>query len=85
MLAGVPVHGVCHPGMIHYFYCMPRMIPYANQAAAMIGAEIRHAVHLPKTDGTPCSDADAAGADPRVELVIERLITFAQNRHRADR
>ena len=48
MLAGVDVHGVTHPGMIHYFYCMPRMIPYANQAAAMIGAEIRHAVHLPK-------------------------------------
>jgi acetyl esterase/lipase len=48
MLAGVPVHGVAHPGMIHYFYAMPRMIPYAHQAAAMIGAEIRHAVHLPK-------------------------------------
>jgi acetyl esterase/lipase len=48
MRAGVKVHGVAHPGMIHYFYAMPRMIPYAHQAAAIIGAEIRHAVHLPK-------------------------------------
>ncbi len=48
MLECVPVHGVAHPGMIHYFYAMPRMIPYARQATAMIGAEIRHAVHLPK-------------------------------------
>ena len=28
---GVAVHGRAHPGMIHYFYCMPRMIPYALQ------------------------------------------------------
>jgi acetyl esterase/lipase len=45
--AGVPVHGVCHPGMIHFFYAMPRMIPYALTAARIIGAEIRHAVQLP--------------------------------------
>ena len=32
--AGVAVHGRAHPGMIHYFYCMPRMIPYAHQAVA---------------------------------------------------
>jgi acetyl esterase len=44
---GVAVHGRAHPGMIHYFYCMPRMIPYAQQAMAIIGAEIRHAVQLP--------------------------------------
>ena len=30
--AGVAVHGRAHPGMIHYFYCMPRMIPYALEA-----------------------------------------------------
>jgi acetyl esterase/lipase len=40
--ASVPVHGQSHPGMIHYFYCMPRMIPYAASAVAMMGAEIRH-------------------------------------------
>jgi acetyl esterase/lipase len=45
--AGVPVHGRTHPGMIHYFYCMPRMIPYAHHAVHMIGAEIRYAVRLP--------------------------------------
>jgi acetyl esterase len=46
--AGVAVHGRVHPGMIHYFYCMPRMIPYANEALHKIGAEIRYAVQLPQ-------------------------------------
>ncbi len=48
--AGIPVHGCNHPGMIHYFYCMPRMIPYARKAAQIIGAEIRYAVqpHRPE-------------------------------------
>ena len=44
---GVSVHGRAHPGMIHYFYCMPRMIPYAEEALRIIGAEIRYAVKLP--------------------------------------
>jgi acetyl esterase len=44
---GVPVHGRAHPGMIHYFYCMPRMIPYAEEALRVIGTEIRYAVQLP--------------------------------------
>ena len=46
--AGVTVHGRVHPGMIHYFYCMPRMIPYAHDAAHRMGAEIRYAVQLPQ-------------------------------------
>jgi acetyl esterase/lipase len=46
--AGVAVHGRVHPGMIHYFYCMPRMIPYAHQALHLMGAEIRYAVNLPE-------------------------------------
>jgi acetyl esterase len=46
--AGVAVHGRVHPGMIHYFYCMPRMIPYAHEALHRIGAEIRYAVQLPQ-------------------------------------
>jgi acetyl esterase len=46
--AGVAVHGRVHPGMIHYFYCMPRMIPYAHHALHQIGAEIRYAVKLPE-------------------------------------
>ena len=45
---GVPVHGRTHPGMIHYFYCMPRMIPYAQEAMRIIGTEIRYAVQLPE-------------------------------------
>jgi len=44
--AGVPVHGICHPGMIHFFYAMPRLIPYARKAAEIIGAEMRYAVGL---------------------------------------
>jgi acetyl esterase len=44
---GVPVAGRAHPGMIHYFYCMPRMIPYAEEALRIIGTEIRYAVQLP--------------------------------------
>jgi acetyl esterase len=44
---GVSVHGRAHPGMIHYFACMPRMIPYALEAVGIIGAEIRYAVKLP--------------------------------------
>jgi acetyl esterase len=46
--AGVAVHGRVHPGMIHYFYCMPRMIPYAQEALHKIGAEIRYAVQIPQ-------------------------------------
>jgi len=45
--AGVKVHGRSHAGMIHYFYCMPRMIPYAHHAAHLMGAEIRYAVESP--------------------------------------
>jgi acetyl esterase len=47
---GVQVHGRAHPGMIHYFYCMPRMIPYANEAMRIIGSEIRYAVKLPQLE-----------------------------------
>ena len=46
--AGVTVHGKVHPGMIHYFYCMPRMVPYAEEAIRIIGTEIRYAVRLPE-------------------------------------
>jgi acetyl esterase len=48
--AGVKVQGRSHPGMIHYFYCMPRMIPYAHEAIHQIGAEIRYAVQLPEAE-----------------------------------
>ncbi len=39
--AGVEVHAQRHDGMIHYFYAMPRAIPQALDAAAMIGAQMR--------------------------------------------
>jgi acetyl esterase len=47
---GVPVQGRVHPGMIHYFYCMPRMIPYAHDAVRLMAAEIRYAVQLPPVE-----------------------------------
>jgi acetyl esterase/lipase len=46
--AGVTVHGRAHPGMIHLFYAMPRMIPYALEAARVIGDELRYALNLPR-------------------------------------
>ncbi len=39
--AGAAVQLTEHPGMIHYFYALPRAIPYAHTAAAMIGAQVR--------------------------------------------
>jgi len=41
--AGVPVRLTVHPGMIHYFYALPRAIPYAFEAATAIGAQLRAA------------------------------------------
>ncbi|MDR3511646.1 MAG: alpha/beta hydrolase [Caulobacteraceae bacterium] len=38
--AGIAVRQTRHAGMIHYFYALPRPIPYAAEALAAIGAEI---------------------------------------------
>ena len=45
------------------------MIPYAHHAMHMIGAEIRYAVETaePESGGTPRSDPDQAGTDPRIK------------------
>ncbi len=42
--ARVPVRGVLHPGMIHYFYAMPGAIPYAEAALRDIGAAAKVAL-----------------------------------------
>jgi acetyl esterase/lipase len=42
--AGVAVRQTRHGGMIHYFYALPRAIPYATEALAGIGAEIGSAL-----------------------------------------
>lgn len=42
--AGVEVNYTCHPGMIHLFYAMGSIIPYARTAMMHIGAEIRAAL-----------------------------------------
>jgi len=42
--AGVSVSYVCHPGMIHLFYGLGKVIPYARIAMANIGAGIQEAL-----------------------------------------
>jgi acetyl esterase/lipase len=42
--AGVEVTYVCHPGLIHHFYCMAGAIPLARTVVNEIGAGIRAAV-----------------------------------------
>ncbi len=39
--AGVRTLYRCHPGMIHLFYGMRGLIPYAGTAYAQMGADIR--------------------------------------------
>ena len=39
--AGVRTELTIHPGMIHYFYALPRAIPYARAALAVIGAQVK--------------------------------------------
>jgi acetyl esterase len=39
--AGIPTTYRCHSGMIHLFYGMGRLIPYAATAYRLIGADIR--------------------------------------------
>ena len=41
---GIPVSYTCHPGMIHLFYGLAGVIPYARTAVAQIGAELRAAL-----------------------------------------
>lgn len=38
--AGVPVQYICHPGLIHHFYCMAGAIPLARAVVASIGRGI---------------------------------------------
>jgi acetyl esterase/lipase len=52
--ASVPVAYMCHPGMIHHFYCMAGAIPAARAAIAGIGSAVRAAfaaVPAPVTAG----------------------------------
>jgi acetyl esterase len=43
-LAGVKASYTCHPGMIHLFYGMTSVLPYARIAIKRIGAELRAAL-----------------------------------------
>lgn len=38
--AGVPVRHTDHAGMVHYFYALPRAIPYALEAVRAMGEEV---------------------------------------------
>ena len=42
--AGVCVKHTCHSGMIHLFYGLPGVIPYARRAMKAIGAELKTAL-----------------------------------------
>jgi len=42
--AGVEANYTCHPGMIHLFYALGAIIPYARTAYDLIGAEVRAAL-----------------------------------------
>jgi len=44
--AGVPTLETQHPGMIHYFYAMARAIPYADEAASILGADLVRGLEL---------------------------------------
>ena len=39
--AGVQAGATLHPGMIHYFYALPRAIPYARTTLSAIGAGVK--------------------------------------------
>ncbi|HLY79396.1 MAG TPA: alpha/beta hydrolase [Caulobacteraceae bacterium] len=56
--AGVDVVGGRHPGMIHYFYVLARAIPYAETAAAQIGAQLRAMFEDHPAEEIPASFAD---------------------------
>jgi acetyl esterase len=45
--AGVKVNYTCHEGMIHHFYAMAAVIPYANTAMKSAGAAIKTALARP--------------------------------------
>ncbi len=45
---GVEVSYTCHPGMIHLFYGLGAVIPYARKAFEQIGAQIRTAFGEPE-------------------------------------
>jgi len=38
-----------HPGMMHYFYALARALPYASEAATLIGADVRRALSEAET------------------------------------
>ena len=38
--AGIAARHVCHPGMVHLFYGLGGVVPYARTALRAIGAEI---------------------------------------------
>jgi acetyl esterase len=52
--AGSPASYYCHPGMIHLFYGLGGVIPYAQTAMQRIGAEIRTAFSGAAQVSRPC-------------------------------
>ena len=51
--SGVAVRHTCHAGMVHLFYALGAIVPYAPVALRQIGAEIRSAMAAGRTDAMP--------------------------------
>ena len=51
--SGVAVQHTCHAGMVHLFYALGAIVPYAPAALRQIGAEIRTAMAAGGTDAMP--------------------------------
>ncbi len=48
MQSGVPTRYTCHPGMIHLYYGMGKLLPYAATAWTLIGSDIRTMLAVPE-------------------------------------
>ena len=62
--AGVRVRHTCHPGMIHHFYGMAGVIPYARTALRAVGGAMKEALAWPPAhalgETVPTSDWEEA-------------------------
>ena len=55
-LAGVRVNHTCHRGMVHLFYGLGRVVPYARTAYKQIGWELRDCLRARAEKGGGCNE-----------------------------
>jgi acetyl esterase len=51
--SGVAVRHTCHPGMVHLFYGLGAIVPYARGALRQVGAEVRSALSAQPAGAAP--------------------------------